>query len=402
MTWYEYANCVACETAQPTDVPDYCAACGAPAVLADAPEPLTAPGSGPGVWRYTGRLPVRAEREWLSLGEGNTPLVRPNAARDWSGIERLWLKLEHLNPSGSFKDRACAVGTAHAVDAGVDTVVCASSGNAAGSTAAYAAHAGLRAVVLVPESAPSGKLAMAHAHGAATLRVTGDYSVAFGIARTLAREYGWINLTTTFVNQIAITGLKTVGYELAESLGEAPDWIVIPVGAGPLVYGVVTAFRELHAAGVVRNIPRIAAVQAEGCAPIVHAYEAGAARVEPWRHVRTAVSAISDPLRGYPFDGSYTLRLVRETEGVALAVDDERVSAAERMLAAREGMLVEPGAASTLAASRELSIDPDALVVGLVTGHGLKTLHADDAMRSPVIADADAAIAALAPMEVTG
>lgn len=396
--WYRYGSCVECGTAQSTDVPDYCRQCGAPILLIDVPNPLPSSHDGSGAWRYAGHLPLGAGSDWVSLGEGNTSLVQPHAIREWCETD-LRLKLEHLNPSGSFKDRASAVGIAHAVERGSPTVVCASSGNAAGSTAAYAAHAGLHAIVLVPESAPSGKLAMARAHGATTLRVSGDYSVAFSIARTLAREYGWTNLTTTFVNPVAITGLKTAGYEIAENLGETPDWIAIPVGAGPLVYGIVTAFRELRTAGLATKIPRIVAVQAAGCAPIVHAFDQGAAEVEPWREVSTDVSAISDPLRGYPADGNYTLRLVRESAGIAIAVNDEQIHTAENLLAAKEGLLVEPGAATTIAAVHTLrqreTIGAGELVVGLLTGHGLKTLQADEGLRSPVIENADAAIAAL-------
>ncbi|MGA8112368.1 MAG: threonine synthase [Actinocatenispora sp.] len=393
-------RCVACEAPQSMYVPDYCARCGAPVVLPPLDGPLPAPGTLPGVWRYAGRLPVAADSAWLTLGEGNTPLLSAGPAGDWCGLADLRLKLDQLNPTGSFKDRASAVGLAHARERGATTVLCASSGNAAGSIAAYAARAGLRAVLLMPEAVPPGKLVMAQAHGAVVLRVRGDYSNAFTIGRALAHRYGWINLTTTFVNPVAIAGMKTAGYEIAEQSSAVPDWILVPVGAGPFVHGILTAFRELHAAGQIDRLPRLVGVQASGCAPIADAYAHGLTEVRAWSDVDTIASGIADPLRGYPGDGTYTLRLLRESGGAAVAAQDTDIAEAAEILARRQGLLLEPAAAAPLAAARTLRgngvIARDDLVVCVLTGHGLKTLQSHGAAPTPVVDDVADAVARLA------
>lgn len=384
-----------CGRTQDMAFPDYCAHCGGAVVLPAAAHPLPDTTDLPGMWRYTGRLPIAPDTAWLSMGEGDTPIVPAAGAAGWCGVERLVFKLDHLNPSGSFKDRATAVGMAQAVRQRASAVVCASSGNAAGSTAAYAARAGLPAVVLMPEAVPPGKAAVARAHGAAVLRVRGDYSNAFRAARELAGRFGWINLTTTFVNPVAVAGLKSAGYELASQLAGPPDWIVVPVGAGPLVHGIVTAYREMRDSGEVAAVPRILGVQAEGCAPVAEAFARDAAEVAPWQDVRTRISAISDPLRGYPSDGTYTLRLVRETGGAMTAVDDAEADEAVTQLAHREGLLIESGAAAGLVAVRALrgngTVRAEETVVCMLTGNGVKTLSAD-VDSGPVVTDADEAV----------
>lgn len=392
-------QCVSCGNRQQMRRPDYCTQCGSPVILPSCTGPAQPQHQLPGIWKYAGRLPLAAESAWLSLGEGNTPVLPANAAAHWCGLDQLQLKLDHLNPSGSFKDRATAVGIAHARDQDATTVLCASSGNAAGSTAAYAAHAGMRAVVLMPESVPPGKLTMAQAHGAAVVRVRGDYSNSFVAGRELARRCGWVNLTTTYVNPVAVAGLKSTAYELAEQLCAVPDWIVVPVGAGPLVHGILSGYQDLLDADAVDRLPRIAAVQAAGCAPIVEAFTRGRTGVTAWSEVRTVVSGIADPLRGYPGDGTYTLRLVRQSGGAAVAVSDADISAAIRLLTHEQGLLLEPAAAASVAGARDLRrrevIRQDELVVCMLTGHGLKTLQATDTTESPAVDSIDEALSQL-------
>lgn len=388
-------ECTMCGRDQDMAFPDYCAHCGGPVVLPPTARPLPDTTDLPGMWRYAGRLPLTPDTAWLSMGEGNSPIVAAAETADWCAVEHLMFKLDHLNPSGSFKDRATAVGVAQAVRQRARAVVCASSGNAAGSTAAYAARAGLPAVVLMPEAVPPGKAAIARAHGGIVLRVRGDYSNSFRAARELAARFGWINLTTTFVNPVAVAGLKSAGYELASQLAGTPDWIVVPVGAGPLVHGIVTAYRELRDSGEVAALPRILGVQADGCAPIAEAFANDAAEVAPWQDVRTQISAISDPLRGYPSDGTYTLRLVHETGGAMATVGDADAGKAVEQLAYREGLLIESGAAANLVAVRALreqgTIGPDDTVVCMLTGHGAKTLSTD-VEPSPVVTGTDDAM----------
>ncbi|GAA5134759.1 pyridoxal-phosphate dependent enzyme [Pseudonocardia adelaidensis] len=342
----------------------------------DGPVPPVRPGRGPGVWRWADLLPLPAGTEHLSLGEGGTPLLGAPRLAAAAGVAEVWLKLDHLNPTGSFKDRAVAVGVADAVRRGAGGIVCGSSGNAAASAAAYAARAGLPAVVVCPEGAPPGKLAAIAAYGAVQVLVPGDYSRSFALAVDLAAELGFANVTTTYVNPAAVTGLRTVAYELVEQLPAPVDRVVVPTSAGPLVHGVRTGFEDAVAAGRAARVPALVAAQPEGCAPVARAFAAGAAAVREWDDVRTAVSGLDDPLRGYAGDGTVTLRAVGETGGAAVALPDEDTAAARALLAEQEGIDVEPAAATAVAALLSLGagggLAPAERVVCLLTGHGLK------------------------------
>lgn len=326
-----------------------------------------------GVWRHRRFLPVSKDAELVTLGEGGTPLLRAPGL-DPSG--RLFLKNETTNPTASFKDRPVSVAATVARELGLAGLVCASTGNTAVAVAAYAARAGLPAACVVPEKTPVAKLRQIGVTGARTIRVRGDYSDAFALARIAAEGYGWANLTSTYVNPYMLEGDKTVAYEIFEQLGgRAPDWILVPVGAGPLLSAIHKGFEEL---GVVEDAgPRMVAVQAEGCAPIVRAFESGTEEVREWSDsVETGASSIADALRGYPEDGTRTLSAVRGSGGVAVAVPEEETYAAIRELAGSEGLCVEPGAAVAVAAYRKLAgrgiISEGESVVLVLTGHGLK------------------------------
>jgi threonine synthase len=311
------------------------------------------------MWRYAPRLPSRGEP--VTLGEGGTPLL-PAAHLG----PRVWLKNETVNPTGSFKDRPVSVATTMAVEEGREGLLCASTGNTAVSVAAYGARAGMPVACLVPRTAPRAKLAQIQAAGALLIAVDGVYSDTHALAADAARRCGWANLTSTYVNPHMLEGDKTVGFELYEQLGRVPDWVIVPVGAGPLLAGVHMAFRELG-----ERVPRLVAAQASACAPIVRAFERGDEEVLAWEEpVATAASSIADSLVGYAQDGTRTLRLVRESGGVAIASGEEAIAAATRRLAREEGLLVEPGAAAAVAAWERLDADGD--VVLLLTGHGLK------------------------------
>ena len=195
------------------------------------------------------------------------------------------------------------------------------------------------------------------------------------MTREAAAEAGLANLTTTYVNCYAYEGNKSVAYELYEQMGLVPDWVVVPVGSGPLLYGVWKGFDELRRFGLVDPTPRLMAVQPEGCAPIVSAFETGT-EVVPWSRVDTIVSGLDDPLQGYERDGALTLKTVRESGGIALAVSDKDTLEAGRFLAQDEGIFVEPAAATSIAGAsvaRQLGhIGESEAVVCLLTGHGLK------------------------------
>jgi threonine synthase len=326
-----------------------------------------------GMWRYRRHLPVSASAELTTLGEGGTPLL--GAPRlDPSG--GLLLKNETANPTASFKDRPVAVAATVARELGLSGLICASTGNTGVAVAAYAARAGLPAACVVPEATPAAKLLQIEAVGAHIVRVNGDYSDAHALARSAAENFGWANLTSTYVNPYMLEGDKTVAYEVFEQLGERfPDWMLVPVGAGPLLAAIYKGFQELGATE--EATPRMVAVQAAGCAPIARAFEAEAGEVREWEHpVETAASSIADPLRGYPGDGTRTLSAVRRSGGRALAISEEEMFGAMVDLASSEGLFVEPGAAVAVAAYRELAdrkiIGAEERAVVILTGHGLK------------------------------
>jgi threonine synthase len=374
-------HCTACDARKLSPMPDYCWRCGSPLEVdldygKVRPEGLFE-GGVTNVWKYRAFYPLsfHCHESELGLGEGGTPLVLASKVGRKIGVEKTWFKSDHLNPSGSFKDRSAAVGVAWALEQGCPGVICASSGNAAGAAATYAARAGLPAYLVVSSRAPKSKLSAPTAHGARVFRVTGDFSRAFAAAREAALEVGLANLTTTYVNCYAWEGNKSVAFELYEQMDQTPDWVVVPVGSGPLLYGVWKGFEELRRFGFVDRTPRLMAVQPDGCAPIARAFETGT-DVVPWSGVDTVVSGLDDPLQGYERDGTLTLRTVRESGGIVLAVSDEDTLEAGRLLAQDEGIFVEPAAAISLAgasAARQLGrIDESETVVCLLTGHGFK------------------------------
>jgi threonine synthase len=196
-------------------------------------------------------LPVRSESSLVTLYEGGTPLVHAGNLGRTLGHEKLYCKDETRNPSGAFKDRPISVGVSKAVELGFDTVTTASSGNGAASLSIYAAKGRLRCIVFVPEKTPMAKVAHAVTAGATVVRVRGDYSNSYALARAASARYRWMNITTTFLNPYTFEGDKTVAYELYRQLNDAaPDWIIVPTGAGPLLYGTCKGFEESARSGL--------------------------------------------------------------------------------------------------------------------------------------------------------
>jgi threonine synthase len=391
--------------------PYHCPDCGGILLVENDLSGWTGPDpTVPGMERYRELLPLDTDSQLISLGEGGTPLISATRlSEDMHDIEVL-LKNETVNPTGSFKDRALAVMTTRACDEGYGRVISSSSGNAGISSAAYAARAGVEAMVVAPESTRQTKLAQLTVHGARVVRVRGSTSDTYELAKAAAETGKWANLTTTFLSPLATAGFKTIGYELADQLdGHAPDWVIAPISAGPILVAVATAFREYRAAGRVDRIPRMVCAQAAGCAPIARAFEEGAENVTAWSDPPdTIATAIADPLRGYEDDGTLTLRVVRETEGVALTVTDDAIRKAIRRLAELEGVFAEPSGAVPLAALAILrdagAIRAGSRVACLITGHGLKDpMAADQDVDAPLIEpDAEQLFKALATDIRTG
>lgn len=327
------------------------------------------------MWQYYDLLPINDEHNIVSLGEGGTPLLK--ADRLSSEMEcNIFLKLECITPSGSFKDRPTSVAVSKAKELRANTVIVASSGNAAASTAAYAARAGINCIVCIPTNTEAGKVSQAISHGAKVVYVEGSFSNSFKIAKMAAELYGWPNITTTFINPYTIEGDKTISYELWKQMGQVPDYIFIPVGDGPLLVGVYKGFLELKRFSLIDKLPRMIGVQSAQCSPIAQAY-INKSNVIGWVYpINTMATGIADPLIGYEEDGDLTLSVIINSGGCMVSLDEEEIYNAYTKLAVKEGIFAEPTGAVPIGAVQKLLkqgyIKSDDKIVCLITGHGLK------------------------------
>ncbi len=389
-------RCTACEHVVARGTTPRCPECGGRLEVARGPRPDTfaRDPATPGIFRYASLLPPVPAAARVCLSEGATPLIDIPAAGHLTGVPQLLAKDESRNPTGTFKDRAMALAATVARAEGAAGIVCASTGNAGASAAAYGARAGLPVLILVPVGTPAAKMAQAAVCGARVVAVQGTYSDAWSLAAAVSASLGWLNATTTFTCPYVVEATRTVAYEIAEQLG-APDWVAVPIGAGPLLVGIREGFADLLALGVVDRVPRLLALQPAGCAPIVRAF-AEAAPTRPWGVPETVAGGLADPLVGYPDEGDVTVRAIVASGGAAVAVDDDATLAAIALLARREGLFQEPAGAIAVAgvaeARRRGLIDEAATVVACLTGTGLKDPHAaaGGAPRSfPVVASQD-------------
>lgn len=325
----------------------------------------------------------------LYMGEGETPLVE---------LDRLDLaptvygKLDSLNPTCSFKDRGSALLVSAVTDPETTWkgIVVASTGNTAPSVAAYAARSGTPCAVLVPTGTSLSKLAQVAAHGVPIYTVDGTFSDCFQFAQRVSSDR-ILNATAVYsANPFVASANRTVAFELVAELGAAPDWVTVPVGAGPLLGGTHAGFAELYEAGIIETLPRMLCVQVDGCHPIVRAIDRDES-VRPWSgEIKTEVGAIADPLRGYVADGEETRRAVVESDGTGVALDDDTINEWTHRLAAQEGVYAEPASAASVAAVTADAVNPDDTVVALVTGHGLKEPEGDDIDTASVGDDSEA------------
>ena len=320
--------------------------------------------------RYHDRLPLGDATPVVSLGEGSTPLLPAPRLSERLGIE-LWLKWEGANPTGSFKDRGMTVAVSKALEEGAEAVVCASTGNTAASTAAYAARAGIAAVILQPAGAVAlGKVAQARALGARLLEVRGSFEHALDAARELARR--GTHVLVNSLNPDRLEGQKTAAFELAEELGGPPDLLALPYGGGGNTRAYALGFEELGT-----GLPRLLACEAAGRAETV----ASAIRiVEPAHRVEAEAAVVS-------------------SGGAVVSLSDEEILAAWRELATLEGVFCEPSSAAGLAALAKERPQPGARAVCVVTGHGLKDPETATRLSPPPVAvepDPDAIVEASA------
>jgi threonine synthase len=300
------------------------------------------------MWRYRDWLPLLEREEPISLGEGATPLLPLEVTGRALGVERLFLKDESLNPTGSFKARGLSAAVTRAVRNGATGFTVPTAGNAGVALAAYAQRAGVPAHVFAPQTTPPRILDQIRRFGAHLQLIDGHIGDCGKAARAHAAESGAFDVST-LREPYRIEGKKTLGLEIAEQLGwTLPDVVVYPTGGGTGLIGMWLAFKALLAAGWVRGTaPRLYSVQSSGCAPIVQAFERGAPRAEPWPSPRTLAAGLRVPA---PLGGALILKAIAETGGGAVAVSDERLAAAQHRLTSTEGVDACPEGGATLAA----------------------------------------------------
>lgn len=328
----------------------------------------------PDLWRYRELLPVRDVENVVSMGEGMTPLVRLERLGAELGLSNLYVKDEGLLPTGSFKARGAAVGVSRAKELGVKAVAMPTNGNAGGAWSAYCARAGIESIVVMPTSAPAIHRTECAVAGAKLYLVDGLISDAGAIVGRAVKERGYYDVST-LKEPYRIEGKKTMGLEIAEQFGwKLPDVIVYPTGGGVGIIGIHKALKELQEMGWIgEKLPRLVAVQAEGCAPIVKAWRENKAESEFWAGARTVAFGLTVPKAIGDF---IVLRGLYETGGCAVAVSDEDILKAVKRIAAKEGLFICPEGAATLCAAAQLAnegwLKPDETVVLLNTGCGLK------------------------------
>lgn len=316
--------------------------------------------------RYARFLPITDETPALTLGEGDTPLVHAPRLGAAIGVPNLHLKVEGQNPTGSFKDRGMVLAVAKAAEAGATAIVCASTGNTSASAAAYGAHAGMEVIVVLPKGQiAKGKLLQALAAGARVVAIDGNFDQALSIVRALAEQDDHPITVVNSVNPFRLDGQKTGAFEICDDLGRAPDILAIPVGNAGNISAYWAGFREYAEAGITGSTPRMWGFQAAGAAPLVSGQ-----RVDRPETIATAIR-IGDP-------ASRDLAVAaRDASGGRIsAVTDDEILAAYRDLASMEGVFCEPASAAGVAGIRKAAaageVGRDALVVCVLTGHGLK------------------------------
>ena len=323
------------------------------------------------VWKYKECIPVD-ESKIVSLDEGGTPFIHCDKLGDELGID-LYVKVEGSNPTGSFKDRGMTVGMTKAMELGVSTVGCASTGNTSASLAAYAARGGLRCVVFLPSGKVAlGKLAQAMFHGAEVFSVDGNFDEALEAMTQLALEKHLYLLNS--INPFRLEGQKTIGYEIVHDLGwQSPDRIMLPVGNAGNISAIWKGVTEFKEAGFIDDLPMMTGIQAEGASPIYNSFKKKSMDMTPVENPETVATAIRI---GAPVSSIKALHAIYDSDGYCETVSDDEILDAQKYLARTEGIGVEPASAASIAGLRKLVdegvVDKGEKIVCVVTGHVLK------------------------------
>ena len=338
------------------------------------------------MWRYKDLLPVNGNV--VDLGTGLTPLLKADNLGRELGLDNLYIKNDCGNPSHSFKDRVVGVASTKAREFGFDTFACASTGNLAGSVAAHAARAGLKAYVFIPADLERGKVLSAAVYGPTLVAVKGNYDEVNRLCSELADKYHWafanINMRPYYSE-----GSKTLGFEVVEQLGwRCPDWAVVPAASGSLYTKIWKGMNEFAQVGL-SDVPhtKMAVAQARGCSPIITAYEDGRMEIKPVRPNTLAKSLAI----GNPADGYYALKTIKETDGAGVAATDPEVVEGMTLLGRTEGIFAETAGGVTIAGLKKLAeagvIKRDDLTVAYITGSGLKTQEPVSDIVDPVMVE---------------
>src|SRR5438105_11745510 len=328
------------------------------------------------LWRYKALLPIEGDNV-VDTHAGFTPLIRAHQLGKALGLRNLWLKNDTVNPTFSFKDRPVSIASTRALELGFEVLACASTGNLAGSVAAHAAKAGMRACIFIPSDLEPAKIVGASIYEPTIVAVDGNYDDVNRLSSEVADLYPWafvnINLRPYYSE-----GSKTLAFEVAEQLGwRLPDAVVVPIASASMFTKVHKGFSELQQVGMVDSgTVRMIGAQAEGCSPVVQAARAGSLDVQPVRPNTIAKSLAI----GNPADGYYALKIVQQTDGALAAVSDAEIVEGIRLLARTEGIFAETAGGVTIGVLKKLvsarEIDPEELVVAYITGNGFKTIDA--------------------------
>jgi threonine synthase len=319
-------------------------------------------------------MPISDFSKIVSLNEGGTGLHPCLRLGKQLGIRQLYVKNEGENPTGSFKDRGMTVGVTKAMELGVKSVICASTGNTSASLAAYAAKAGLQCTVLIPSGKIAyGKLAQGMIYGAQVIQVRGNFDQALEMVLRLSEKHRNIYLLNS-INPFRIEGQKSLAYELCDQLyQEAPGRVIVPVGNAGNISAIWKGFMEYHKLSFIKELPRMTGIQAVGAAPIARAIKSGSDKIVSIVKPETIATAIRI---GAPVSWKKAVNAIRDSHGTAETVTDAEILDAQKMLARLEGLFVEPASASSIAGLKKLvengEIDKDERVVCVTTGHGLK------------------------------
>jgi threonine synthase len=340
-------------------------------------------------WRYRELLPISTDAKVPSLHIGWTPMYDvPRLASD-VGIKRLFLKDDGRNPTSSFKDRASSLGVLKAIEFGLSTIACASTGNAASSLAGLAAAVGLRSVIFVPQRAPEPKITQLLIFGATVVRVQGTYEQAFDLCREACKHFGWYDRNSG-TNPFLVEGKKTAGLEIAEHFGPTlPEWVVVSVGDGCTVGGIGKGLREMKQLGMINRLPRLLGVQAEGAKPILDAFSSGKELVP------TGTDTIADSIAvGTPRNWRRAIKEIKASSGAMIAVSDAEILDAMRTTARLGGVFGEPAGVASVAGLKKTVeqgiVERNSSAVVVITGNGLKdTQSAKQATGQPLDIDPD-------------